>query len=421
MRVVVLTLALLWFGGADANPFEMHYNYNTSSTEGSWLPFQPAGFGGNVSKELVGEVRLLNTQVSKANTNNEGCDKHSPAPAPGGGWVALVNRGNCHFSRKAALAQAVGAAACIIVDLPGDDDDFGGQHFPFTMCASPDDVPVTIPVVLVAYAPGTSLASLVKKSLNVTIQLPAFPVSDDACGMVPFPVLPWETVTVMICGVFMLMCMLSLVSSLRRRAVVPGAEVSFLQGFVLDRAAPSQTMSTADVERLPSMVYAPPDEGTDPVDEGGGDGMLNRVNPVRMRLVDSSHYLNQTCSICLDDFERGETIRVLPCKHAFHSTCVDEWLVNRRAVCPVCKGRLAVCSKSSSIAASVLRPRPLLLLPRSLLEFCVLSAPLSVCKSFSLTRPCLSDVVALWAQHGPPSRTPRLAVAVLAAPLMTPL
>ena len=47
---------------------------------------------------------------------------------------------------------------------------------------------------------------------------------------------------------------------------------------------------------------------------------------------------SQTCSICLDDYTRGELLRLLPCgfKHHFHKECVDKWLrVN--AVCPTCR------------------------------------------------------------------------------------
>lgn len=47
-----------------------------------------------------------------------------------------------------------------------------------------------------------------------------------------------------------------------------------------------------------------------------------------------------TCSVCLQDFEEGETVRTLPCLHHFHLYCVDPWLKQRGrnlAACPVCK------------------------------------------------------------------------------------
>jgi hypothetical protein len=41
------------------------------------------------------------------------------------------------------------------------------------------------------------------------------------------------------------------------------------------------------------------------------------------------------CSICTDDFERGQDIRVLPCNHKFHPACVDPWLLNVSGTCPL--------------------------------------------------------------------------------------
>lgn len=42
------------------------------------------------------------------------------------------------------------------------------------------------------------------------------------------------------------------------------------------------------------------------------------------------------CTICLEHFEDGMKIRILPCFHRFMADCIDPWLV-QQARCPVCK------------------------------------------------------------------------------------
>jgi len=45
-----------------------------------------------------------------------------------------------------------------------------------------------------------------------------------------------------------------------------------------------------------------------------------------------------TCSICIDEFEEGEKVRLLPrCGHAFHTDCILPWLKDRQGCCPLCK------------------------------------------------------------------------------------
>mmetsp|Transcript_44851 Transcript_44851/g.72033 ORF Transcript_44851/g.72033 Transcript_44851/m.72033 type:complete len:425 (+) Transcript_44851:165-1439(+) len=46
--------------------------------------------------------------------------------------------------------------------------------------------------------------------------------------------------------------------------------------------------------------------------------------------------LNSTCVICLEDFKNGENIKVLPCKHGFHTQCIMPWF-ERSGDCPICK------------------------------------------------------------------------------------
>merc|ERR1719329_957205 len=57
------------------------------------------------------------------------------------------------------------------------------------------------------------------------------------------------------------------------------------------------------------------------------------------------------CLICLSEYENGEKLRVLKCKHRFHVACVDQWL-ERNGVCPICKVDLHKSSDTRPAASS---------------------------------------------------------------------
>ncbi|KXS10874.1 hypothetical protein M427DRAFT_36481 [Gonapodya prolifera JEL478] len=45
----------------------------------------------------------------------------------------------------------------------------------------------------------------------------------------------------------------------------------------------------------------------------------------------------EECAVCLQRFKPTERVRRLPCSHDFHADCVDPWLLDVSALCPLCK------------------------------------------------------------------------------------
>jgi hypothetical protein len=54
-----------------------------------------------------------------------------------------------------------------------------------------------------------------------------------------------------------------------------------------------------------------------------------------------------SCRVCLEDYSDGEELRVLPCFHRFHKSCIDEWL-QRKKLCPLCQIPVDIILKQAS-------------------------------------------------------------------------
>ncbi|KAM7506767.1 hypothetical protein LguiA_017220 [Lonicera macranthoides] len=52
------------------------------------------------------------------------------------------------------------------------------------------------------------------------------------------------------------------------------------------------------------------------------------------------------CSICLTEFEVGGEVKEMPCKHKYHSDCIEKWL-GIHGSCPVCRYKMPVDEKKT--------------------------------------------------------------------------
>ncbi|UPQ99368.1 RING-type domain-containing protein [Chloropicon primus] len=65
---------------------------------------------------------------------------------------------------------------------------------------------------------------------------------------------------------------------------------------------------------------------------------LNSMRKVQYS-AESAEYTDEKCAICQVEFEEGEDVLLLPCKHLYHNPCIEPWLAGNKN-CPVCKHEL---------------------------------------------------------------------------------
>ncbi|CAM2006882.1 M4 family metallopeptidase [Acanthopleuribacter pedis] len=102
---------------------------------------------------------------------NQGCETLANGAAVAGN-IALIDRGECFFSEKAANAQAAGAIAVVIVNVQGNE----------VVNMSGDDSanPVTIPVISVGLADGNFIKAALAEGVTGSVQAAQAEVEDSA-------------------------------------------------------------------------------------------------------------------------------------------------------------------------------------------------------------------------------------------------
>lgn len=83
-----------------------------------------------------------------------------------------------------------------------------------------------------------------------------------------------------------------------------------------------------------SNTAAPAGSGPDVVKTEAAAGSGQHTEGVAVGAGDNTDN-GLACSVCTDDFIKGQDIRVLPCRHKFHPECIDPWLLNVSGTCPL--------------------------------------------------------------------------------------
>ncbi|XP_077154914.1 uncharacterized protein LOC143817407 [Ranitomeya variabilis] len=122
-----------------------------------------------------------------------------------------------------------------------------------------------------------------------------------------------------------------------------------------NRSGGNEAATTSGADPQPSFI--PPSVGTDAENQAGLDSDEDTTPPqaaplrrrgrrrgmTRIRQIERLPTRSATgqeeipsCAICLGDYEVGEQLIVLPCRHLFHQSCITPWLRQNR-YCPYCR------------------------------------------------------------------------------------
>ncbi|KAL6967563.1 E3 ubiquitin-protein ligase sdir1 [Sarracenia purpurea var. burkii] len=113
-----------------------------------------------------------------------------------------------------------------------------------------------------------------------------------------------------------------------------------LRALDIENASTTCSMSDEEINSLPVHKY----KVTDSPSEGSSlqqvsSSSASPETQEDLKKADSNKKASEdelTCTICLEQVNRGELVRSLPCLHQFHANCIDPWL-RQQSTCPVCK------------------------------------------------------------------------------------
>jgi len=123
-------------------------------------------------------------------------------------------------------------------------------------------------------------------------------------------------------------------------------------GFIARRDSDDGDSDNGDLELGPSKSMDADDTSPETLlirghidtDSTTGSSPVARSQPLRHQCSSSLNHdslsFNAMCSICLEEYEEGEMLRMLPCHHMFHTECIVPWLTERFPNCPLCKAHV---------------------------------------------------------------------------------
>ncbi|KAF5361084.1 hypothetical protein D9756_004877 [Leucocoprinus leucothites] len=323
---------------------------------------RPAAFGAEIDDPILGYVIPLSSFTVPCTGNqttdlglppNKGCPTlcvlgpHTPTDT----WIALVQRGDCEFVKKVREAQRLGAKAVVV---GGDDPAISGYPDTLVNMYSPEDSSdIRIAATYIKFSDYMQLYTLIGTSNTTHSGLQTLSLLITA----EYSAWEWYSPIITFIVILLLPSVLTFITLLihriraaraAQRERAPEDIVRRLPWRVHTGKGWEKHVGGEPVDDTPAFRSSEVDleEGMPPTEETQSakaldateDPANSSTSPLAEDPNDQPWFESQLeCAICLSEFTKGDKVRVLPCQHIFHLSEIDEWLIHRKKLCPVCK------------------------------------------------------------------------------------
>uniref|UniRef100_UPI0037E76821 RING finger protein 150 n=1 Tax=Semicossyphus pulcher TaxID=241346 RepID=UPI0037E76821 len=223
--------------------------------------------------------------------DRQACDPNSRflVPAPAGAWIALIARGNCTYKDKIRHAAAHNASAVVIFNV-------GSANVNDTI-TMPHLGTGEVVAIMIPEPKGREVVSLLEHNVTVTM-----------------------TITI---GTRNLQKYVS-------RTSVVFVSISFIVLMII-------SLAWLVFYYIQRFRYA---NARDRNQRRLGDAAKKAISKLQVRTIRKGDQETEAdfdnCAVCIEGYKANDVVRILPCRHLFHKSCVDPWLLDHRT-CPMCK------------------------------------------------------------------------------------
>lgn len=292
--VVWLFIVIPDHGNSEQWPFSEGEEYtmahvNITYTKSDEQRVQASELGKFGSGRVDSASGILVHVRSRNSSSNHGCDANYENEIPTVPWIALVRRGRCNFDDKLEAAFLNNASGIIVYNNKDD----GLQKM--TLRNKYRDKLVA---VFITRAKGEQLAALSDSGTEVAVLVSVGP-------HYTYRLTNINRTSVMFVSIsFIVLMMISL---------------AWLVFYYIQRFRYLNAKDRLSRELTNAAQRA-----------------LAKIPTSQLKTADKEILDAECCAVCIEPYKVSDNLRILPCKHEFHITCVDPWLLEHRT-CPMCK------------------------------------------------------------------------------------